>query len=268
MNDQIETNNKQTRMIPAYSVALVVILVVIVLAGLLFPVKFRVAAYLLTLVLMILFTLILGKGLSGNWMAVLIDERNRISLARLQIFLWSVVVLSGFVAASLSNIAHGGDSASLVINIPSELWMLMGISTTSLVASPLIKNTKIEDNTVPTALQKDVKQRFVTMGLPQDAVDIKGKVVVNTHPKYARLTDIFKGEEVGNCTKLDLAKIQMFYFTIIVVFAYAVGIAQLFLSKVAVLSTLPPLDSSILALIGISHAGYLTNKAIPKSPTT
>lgn len=268
MTDQAESNNKPQGMIPAFSFALIAIIVIIVLAGLLIPVKFRLAAYLLTLILLVIFTLILGKGITGHWLAVLIDERNRISLARLQIFLWSVVVLSGFVAASLSNIAHGGSPASLVINIPSELWMLMGISTTSLVASPLIKNTKIEDTEVPEDVQVNAKAKLESLGSPRGSVEIKGKVVVNTHPQYASFTDIFKGEEVGNGTKLDLAKIQMFYFTIIVVFAYAVGIAQLFLESTSVLQTLPPLDNSLLALIGISHTGYLVHKAIPRSPIT
>jgi hypothetical protein len=54
----------------------------------------------------------------------------------------------------------------------------------------------------------------------------------------------------------------MFYFTIILVIAYGVAIGTMFLSEASVIASLPPFNSSMLALIGISHAGYLSNKAV------
>jgi hypothetical protein len=55
--------------------------------------------------------------------------------------LWTIVVLSAFFAAVLSNLMAGQPNP-LAIAVPSELWLLMGISTTSLVSSLLIKSTK------------------------------------------------------------------------------------------------------------------------------
>jgi hypothetical protein len=95
----------------------------------------------IALALLGIFAAIAGQGITGLWRGLLIDERNKISLSRLQRTLWTIVVLSGFLTAALSNL-EAGQPDPLAISAPSELWLLMGISTTSLVASPLIKSTK------------------------------------------------------------------------------------------------------------------------------
>ena len=59
----------------------------------------------------------------------------------------------------------------------------------------------------------------------------------------------------------------MFYFTIVLVLAYAVALGMAFASSFARISKLPAVDSVWVALLGISHAGYLTHKAIPHSET-
>jgi hypothetical protein len=53
----------------------------------------------------------------------------------------------------------------------------------------------------------------------------------------------------------------MFYFTVILVFVYAVTIATLLAYANRRISDFPALDNSIVALLGISHAAYLTNKS-------
>ena len=75
----------------------------------------------------------------------------------------------------------------------------------------------------------------------------------------------FRGEEIGNAAHLDLGKIQLFYFTVILVLAYAVALGTAFASGAARIGEFPALDSGIVALLGISHAGYLTHKAISHS---
>ena len=112
-----------------------------VLLGLLIPLRAILWVWVVNLILLAAFATIAGQGITGLWRGLLIDERNKISLSRLQITLWTIVVLSGFLTAAFSNLASGQPNP-LAIAIPSELWPLMGISTTSLVASPLIKSTK------------------------------------------------------------------------------------------------------------------------------
>ncbi len=54
----------------------------------------------------------------------------------------------------------------------------------------------------------------------------------------------------------------MFYFTLILVFAYGVQLGSLFLDSSGVVENLPVLSTGMLALLAISHAEYLTNKAV------
>ncbi|MCK4458699.1 MAG: hypothetical protein KAU52_03125, partial [Methanosarcinales archaeon] len=91
-----------------------------------------------------------------------------------------------------------------------------------------------------------------------------GQVIVNEKPEDARVSNMFKGEETGNATQLDLGKVQMFYFTLILALTYAVALGDV-LTGVEKITEFPVLSSSMVALMLISHAGYLTNKAIPHS---
>ena len=96
------------------------------------------------------------------------------------------------------------------------------------------------------------------------SVTNKGQVIVNTSLGAARWSDMFKGEETGNAAHLDLGKVQMFYFTLILVLAYAVALGCAFAGEERI-HAFPALDPSMVALLGISHAGYLVHKAVPHS---
>ena len=84
-----------------HTFGLLVIVVAIVLIGLLIPLQHRLWAWLGTLILLTVFTIIAGQGIMGLWGGLLIDERNKISLSRLQMILWTIVVVSGFLTAAL-----------------------------------------------------------------------------------------------------------------------------------------------------------------------
>ena len=78
--------------------------------------------------------------------------------------------------------------------------------------------------------------------------------------------DLFQGEEIGNAAHLDLGKIQMFYFTLVLVLAYVVMLGAMFSRNSGPINnTLPRLPAGIVALLGISSEGYLVNKVIPQS---
>ncbi|MEE9542956.1 MAG: hypothetical protein V3V95_04160 [Thermodesulfobacteriota bacterium] len=217
----------------------------------------------ITLILLILFAVIIGHGFTGLWCGLLIDERNKISLSRLQMFLWTIVILSGYFAAAQSNLLADMPEP-LSVAIPEELWILMGISVTSLIGSPLVKSTKKAKSANPDELKK-TKSLLVTQGLTDDKTDSIGQIMVNVSPTDARWSDMFKGEETGNGAHLDLAKVQMFYFTLILVITYALQVGNELADSAKQIIEFPALDSSMLALLGISHAGYLTNKGIPHS---
>jgi hypothetical protein len=86
--------------------------------------------------------------------------------------------------------------------------------------------------------------------------------------EVALRADLFKGEEIGNAAHLDLGKIQMFYFTLVLVLAYAVMLGTMFsnithTNPTGMISDLPFLPDGMVALLGISNGGYLGHKVIP-----
>lgn len=179
-----------------------------------------------------------GHGITGLVRGVLIDDRHRLSLSRLQMLLWTVLVLSGYLAAALANIGRGAPRP-LDVAVPSELWLAMGISTASLVASPAALAYK----------QRKRPGQVETMPLQEDS----------------GWADLFRGEEVTDSHHLDLGKVQMFLFTVVVVLAYALALGDMFASREA-FATLPALDDAVVSLLLISHAGYLAKKALPTAP--
>lgn len=219
-------------------------------------------AWTLTLLLMAAFVLVAGRAVTGFWFGALIDNRNCISLSRLQMILWTVLVLSAYLCASLYNVGlEQGDP--LAIAIPAQVWILLGISTTSLVGSPLIKGEKRRK-------AAETKQTNATTAEYEKLHGVKptadGVMMRKPDPSHACWGDVFQGEETGNGARLDLSKIQMFFFTVILVMAYGAAVAEMFYGAGgAPISAFPGLDESATILLGISHAGYLAHKAVPHS---
>jgi hypothetical protein len=117
----------------------------------------------------------------------------------------------------------------------------MGISATSLVGAPLILSIKQSANQpIDTKLGEGEKASFI---------------------------DMFLGDDKANGKRLDLGKLQMFYFTVILALAYAVSTGIVFIND-GIGGThplqFPALNDQFLVLLGISHAGYLAYKAVPR----
>jgi len=236
-------------------------------------------AWCATMLFMLGFCLLAGKQLSRRWLGMLIDERNVISLSRFQMILWTIVVLSAFIAAAFYNVFNNVDSP-LAIAIPNHIWLAMGISTASLVGTPLILAQKSEKSVNPENAEAAKKQfdppsEAQTSPVPEgqtpppkpsDNIANKGPVVYNKRPENAAWTDMVTGDELSNGAHLDLAKVQMLFFTIAIIVSYIYAIWRLFgFAPADGLIAFPDLDESAIALLGISHSGYLVNKAVPRS---
>jgi hypothetical protein len=217
--------------------------------------------------LLIAFLCVVGNGVNGFKRAVLVDSRNRISLAKLQMAAWTVLLLSAYAAATFANIGTGQPNP-LDVSIPRELWLAMGISTTSLIGSPLILNGKKADAQTQRRQKEYARQiaLLAEQGVAEESLERMGSLVGYKHPRQSRWSDLFQGEETGNAGLIDLAKVQMFFFTLILILAYSLGIGDTLASARGDVASLPHLDQSMIALLGISHAGYLGKKALPKPP--
>jgi multisubunit Na+/H+ antiporter MnhB subunit len=223
-------------------------------------------AWVLMVAATVVFALIAGHGITGLWKGALIDERNKMSLSRLQLYVWSVIVFSTLLTMALRNVSNGRSDA-LDIRVPDELLVLLGISATSSVLSPLVRQSKTEK----PASEPEKKRTFTLLenqGAPTGKLTNEGQIVVSSDPGDARLSDLFRGEETGNAAQLDLGKIQMFYFTLALVIAYvALIVAQLRMPPDAYTS-LPAMSASMVGVLALSHVGYVTNKAVPHSQTS
>lgn len=215
-------------------------LIAISLVGLLLSTFPRVWIWIGELILLALFVLAVGQGINGEWLGLLIDERRKMSLSRFQTVLWSVLILSALLAAVISNLRVASNPTdALSISIPPELLGILGISVTSLAGAPLILNNK-----------------------PPDRVDTNRDS--SDRPSWF---DMFKGDDVANKDSLDLSKVQMFYVTIILVLVYGAALAATFMAGdpgPPIISAFPGMNPTIVGLLGISHAGYLVYKAVPR----
>jgi len=98
-----------------------------------------------------LFTLVVGHGVTGVWKRAFVDDRNRMSLSRLQMLLWVVVIVSAFGTIAIRRLHQAPlTEADIVgamdIGVPQTIWLLLGISTASFIGSPLIKSTQTHPN--------------------------------------------------------------------------------------------------------------------------
>lgn len=284
-------------------------------------------------VLLIAFVLVLGHGMTGRWSGILIDERNKMSLSRLQLVIWTILILSAFITAVEWNVLKSYANP-LNIAIPSDIWFLLGISATSFIGQPLILNGKTSrpDDPAQTNSNLDTlaRQRGITLNpspaavtappshdaslppapgwqanpaapsqvfdsvqppgtlptnpptqqattdpsladkLDQLNIVMKGQLVTYASDNDAQFADMFKGEESGNMAQLDLSKIQMFYFTIVVAVSYLMALSAMLSGNPGggLVSAFPDVSQGMVVLLGISHAGYLSYKAAPHSDTS
>ena len=165
-------------------------------------------------------------------------------------------------SAVFANLHFKHYESAVSVAIPEELWLAMGISVTSLVGSALIlENKKVKE---PTTTRLEL---------------IANRTGVLVNSQKPSLRDLIGGEEVGNYDRIDLTRLQNLLFTFVLVGTYMATLNNMFATLVTVtpqvqdialnfpIKEFPPLGSSAVALLLISHAGYLAAKAIDNQPS-
>jgi hypothetical protein len=211
---------------------------------------------------MVLLVLALGRCINGRAFGVLVNEHNKMSISRLQLVLWTLIVLSAFIAVALKRIVAGPVNIAdpLAIAMPWQLWALMGISTASLIGTPLISASKSKKK--PAG---DVSTRE-GVGAPPAASF--GTIYVRPENEEPGFGDLFRGDEVSNHESIDIAKLQMFFFTLVCALTYVIALwSWMSHREAAVLTNFPALADGLIALLGISHTGYLSSKGIDHTET-
>ncbi|HEV8242209.1 MAG TPA: cell envelope integrity protein TolA [Thermoanaerobaculia bacterium] len=100
--------------------------------------------------------------------------------------------------------------------------------------------------------------------------EAEGVLHKNADPAQARWSDLFSGDEIGNHQLVDLGKVQMCFFTVVIILAYGAAVGAL-LGDVRAIHPLgvdfPPFSNSLNALLGISHGTYLSVKGVDQTKT-
>lgn len=204
------------------------------------PDSSKLLAWVVSLVLLfaalMLFGMSTGRGTGG----LLIDSRNKFSSSRLQIILWTVVVLSTVISVVGFNVVSKA-AEPIGFTIPGNILAVLGISVGALAGSSLVKSAKKPE------INLDIKKSF----------------------SEANVRNLIEAEDdKSDVPGLDVSKVQMLAFTFVAVAAYAYVVLAWFVdAKVAEdLASFPDFSEGMLGLIAISHGGYLGYKAAPNKP--
>ncbi|WP_025129932.1 hypothetical protein [Pseudomonas sp. PH1b] len=226
----------------------------------------RLAAWASCLLGMFALFVLAGLKIRGRVLGVLIDERNRYSLSRLQMTLWTLLVLATLYTVYIANIVRGDATTALIVDLDYNLIALMGFNLASFVGAPMALSRKAEQPASDNALATTSQQLLDTQKLtaPPSA---RGQVLTKNDPKDARLADLIRGEDVTNATLVDLPRLQMLLITMVVVFVYGAAVGHSLGSGDWLLETLPKLHNTLLLLALISHSGYVVGKLIPSNLT-
>jgi hypothetical protein len=204
-------------------------------------------AFAVTVVLMAVVAAVAGFWLSHTIWGIFIDSRDTWSLTQFQLVLWTFIIVPVLIAVVIGR-ATKDPSAAWDLTVPGEIWGLLGISLGSTTLAAAIKTQK---NDAP--------------GNPLAAGD---RVLTRTGPKKARVADMFAYDEgAGSLTRLDVTKFQNFVLTVALAVTYLWNCLWLFAHAAtpSAITGLPAFSGVALGILAISHAGYLTGKAIPQT---
>ncbi len=161
----------------------------------------------------------LGLGTKQRVAGIWIDTRNRVSLARAQVTLWTAVALAGYAAFALFNIGFAGIAAATgniatfaaFPSIPGSIAAALGIAAVSPMISALILPTK-------DAAGKNVD--ISVRGAPFFGAGSEG-LDKRASPLAASITDIFMGEEKADAHTVDVSRLQNVVITIMLVLGFS-----------------------------------------------
>ena len=225
----------------------------------------------------------LGYGTKGRVFGIWTSPQNRMSLARMQVSLWTIVVLGGYTALALFNIGQLGElirdfnvqnpdgsaAPQAFPTIPIMILAALGIS----VASPMISSL-IKGNSGATSVDlQDTAQARDKSGIGR-FIDPKadGNLEVRSSPAQASLVDFFTGETEKDKDMIDVARLQNVVVTVMLVCGYATMlfdfardippdvVVRALEAKSAVFPSLPDPGGTFTTLLTASHATYLVAK--------
>jgi hypothetical protein len=186
---------------------------------------------------------------------LIIGLDNRYSNSKFQIAVWFFVLITSYVAALWMRRWAAGPAFIGGVNIPSNLLLLSGMSVLTYGGAKAITATK---NGGPGQLEKSRadKPRFLFDLTHDDGVpaqpaqpETDGKPAVAAKPAVP--------------PQFDFGDFQMLIVTLIAVATYVVLIFNFFGTiQYVKVTSLPDVDTTLLAAFGLGQGAYLTKKAV------
>lgn len=249
--------------------------------------------FLLVLAGFLLLFMAAGKAVTNHPLGGLIDERNRISLTRSQLFGWSLLLIASIATLGLFNVGFGGgdwalltraaaveaaaapssaqpgvlsallDNARLFPAMNPTLWTILGFSVGTTAISALLTNRGREK----VEADPDVPLAGVQPGDPgADAITVRSDM------GSAAIADLVLGETLGKTGIVDIGRVQHLAITALLLVAYASLVLALIARADGYLAVwvlqahqsmfpeMPALDTTFIALLTVTHVGLLGGK--------
>ena len=186
----------------------------------------------------------------GAPLKFIVGMDNRYSNSKFQLAVWFWVVISSYLAVIVFRLSYAGWDFLGGVNIPQHLLELSGLSAITYGGAKAITTAKVDAAAHPVVAPGAVA---MAPRLPDD------------DPKRARqpgqenfFTDLLQNDQ----GTFDFGDFQMLVVTFVAVGMYMMLIYN-FLGSIEFLktTTLPDVDTTILAGFGLGHGAYLAKKA-------
>jgi hypothetical protein len=180
-----------------------------------------------------------------TYWGILIDSRERFSLNRLQLVMWTLLILSNFIGLLVVNLVSDPGAA---LAIPDEILGLLGISAASATVAGAVKDGKDATRPQKIAGGKGFFARIQTRGVLPPGFNVADMA---QKPGFSQIFLEEEGVQSKNRV-VSVMKFQNFFFTL------ALGAVYVVLAVKA--GGYPAFDRQVLWLIGISQSGYIGGK--------
>lgn len=251
-----------------------------------------VAGFIATLAATLCLFIAFGLAITNSGLGILRGSGNTYSLSRLQMAAWTWLILSALIAVAVARLWHQADKASDALNIyiPSNLFIVMGISFFTGAAAPALLSLKTASPTTPGQLQT-ARQR-----MDEQNVVSNGQLIVRNLQEAPHFGDLVEGDDVATAGTVDISKVQQLLITILLLGVYFAMLWNLFVSSTdkgqlwmiqgdlldnliknkdltcagdkgcgVGWTALPDFPASLVTLLAVSHGGYLAYKAVPRT---
>jgi len=258
-----------------------------------------IAGFLGTLVGILCFYFACGFAITNTALGVFRDGENTYSLSRLQMAGWTWLILSALIAIAVSRLWHPatGGAGGLNIYIPSNLFIVMGISFFTGAAAPSLLSLKTSTPATPGQVQT------ARTRMSETDVVANGQVIVRDLSQAPHWGDIVEGDDVATKGTVDISKVQQLLITALLMGVYFAMLWDLFessdsngllwamspsLAKSLVnqnsllcgyqnvqdalagkcgigWTAMPDFPAALVTLLAVSHGGYLAYKAVPRT---